>query len=84
MLVPTIDLKAAEEDVTALRPLDASCRDHGFFLLRNHGMDAAIEQMWQAASGIFEQSSEVKREVVCTVIIKLKYFNKCKCIIIFW
>ena len=61
MLVPTIDLKAAEKDVTALTPLDAACRDHGFFLLSNHGMDAAIEQMWSAASGFFDQPSEVKR-----------------------
>ena len=53
MLVPTIDLEAAEKDITALKLLDASCRDHGFFLLRNHGMDAVIEQMWRAASGFF-------------------------------
>ena len=47
--VPTIDLKAAEGDVTFLEPLDAACRDHGFFLLRNHGMDEAISSMWQAS-----------------------------------
>ena len=76
MLVPTIDLKAAEKDVTALKPLDAACRDHGFFLLRNHGMDAAIEQMWRAASGFFDQPSEAKREVLRKESIPLGYFDR--------
>jgi isopenicillin N synthase-like dioxygenase len=76
MLVPTIDLKAAEKDVTVLTPLDAACRDHGFFLLSNHGMDAAIEQMWSAASGFFNQPSEVKRGVLRTESIPLGYFDR--------
>ncbi len=76
MLVPTIDLKAAEKDVTVLRPLDAACRDHGFFLLRNHGMDAAIEQMWRAASDFFHQPSATKREVLRTESIPLGYYDR--------
>jgi isopenicillin N synthase-like dioxygenase len=76
MLVPTIDLKAAEKDVTVLTPLDAACRDHGFFLLSNHGMDAAIELMWSAASGFFDQPSEVKRGVLRTESIPLGYFDR--------
>jgi len=76
MFVPTIDLKAAEKDVTILSPLDAACRDHGFFLLRNHGMDDAIEQMWRAASAFFDQPSEVKREVLRTESIPLGYYDR--------
>ena len=76
MLVPTIDLKEAEKDVTVLRPLDNACRDHGFFLLRNHGMDEAIEQMWRAASGFFGQPSETKREVLRTESIPLGYYDR--------
>ena len=76
MLVPTIDLEAAEKDVSVLAPLDAACRDHGFFLLRNHGMDAVIEQMWRAASGFFGQSPEAKRRVVRTESVPLGYFDR--------
>jgi isopenicillin N synthase-like dioxygenase len=76
MFVPTIDLEAAEKDVTVLEPLDAACRDHGFFLLRNHGMDAAIEEMWCAASGFFGQPSEIKREVLRTESIPLGYYDR--------
>ena len=76
MFVPTIDLKAAEKDVTILSPLDAACRDHGFSLLRNHGMDDAIEQMWRAASAFFDQPSEVKREVLRTESIPLGYYDR--------
>lgn len=76
MFVPTIDLKAAEKDVTILSPLDAACRDHGFFLLCNHGMDDAIEQMWRAASAFFDQPSGVKREVLRTESIPLGYYDR--------
>lgn len=76
MFVPTIDLEAAEKDVTVLKPLDAACRDHGFFLLRNHGMDAAIEEMWCAASGFFGQPSEIKRQVLRTESIPLGYYDR--------
>jgi len=76
MFVPTIDLEAAEKDVTVLEPLDAACRDHGFFLLRNHGMDAAIEGMWCAASSFFGQPSRIKREVLRTESIPLGYYDR--------
>jgi len=76
MLVPTIDLEEAEKDITALKPLDASCRDHGFFLIRNHGMDAVIDRMWQAAAGFFSQSPEAKREVLRTESVPLGYFDR--------
>lgn len=76
MLVPTIDLEAAEKDVSVLAPLDAACRDHGFFLLRNHGMDEAIEQMWSAASHFFTQPSEIKRKVLRTESTPLGYYDR--------
>ena len=36
--VPTIDLQKAGSDASQLKLLDLACRDHGFFLLKNHGM----------------------------------------------
>ena len=39
MAVPIIDLGTAENSSKQLVALDEACRDHGFFLLMNHGMD---------------------------------------------
>lgn len=76
MKVPTIDLEAAEHDVSMLAPLDAACRDHGFFLLNNHGMDDAIATMWQASQAFFSQPAEIKRQVMRTDAIPLGYFDR--------
>ncbi len=76
MQVPLIDLAAAEQDTSMLKPLDAACRDHGFFLLNNHGMDAAIEQMWQASASFFDQAPETKRQVLRTESIPLGYYDR--------
>ena len=76
MLVPIIDLKEAESDVAALSPLDKACRDHGFFLLKNHGMDYSIEKMWEEASRFFNQSTKAKRKVYRTESIPLGYYDR--------
>jgi len=76
MQVPTIDLKAAEHDLEVLEPLDAACRDHGFFLLKNHGMDQAIDDMWSASENFFSGPSELKRAVMRTDDIPLGYFDR--------
>ena len=34
--VPTIDLEKAKDDPSQLKLLDIACKDHGFFLLKNH------------------------------------------------
>ena len=76
MLVPIIDLKEAERDVAALSPLDKACRDHGFFFLKNHGVDYAIEKMWEEASRFFNQSTKAKRKVYRTESIPLGYYDR--------
>ena len=45
--VPTIDLEAAAADPSQLQLLDLACRDHGFFLLKNHGIQKIINEMWK-------------------------------------
>ena len=74
--VPTIDLQAAESDVDVLVPLDEACRDHGFFLLRNHGMDDAIDAMWAASAKFFSQPAQIKREIMRTDEIPLGYYDR--------
>lgn len=76
MQVPTIDLAAAEKDPSLLVPLDLACRDHGFFLLRNHGMDDEVAAMWQASRSFFAQSADRKREVLRTETIPLGYYDR--------
>lgn len=76
MPVPTIDLEAAEKDPSLLLPLDAACRDHGFFLLRNHGMDRAIADMWRASENFFGQTMAEKRHVSRTATMPLGYYDR--------
>lgn len=60
-LVPTIDIgcPAAGE----LAAVDAACRDHGFFLLRGHGLDGLVERMWQETRRFFAAPQHVKESV---------------------
>lgn len=81
MQVPTIDLEQAERETllrktSVLEPLDSACRDHGFFLLRNHGMQDAIDLMWQASERFFSQPTDVKRKVLRTEDIPLGYYDR--------
>ena len=74
-VVPTIDLAAAERGI-GLEPLDRACRDHGFFLLKNHGMDECIRQMWEASEAFFALPRDVKREISRTEASPLGYYDK--------
>lgn len=76
MHVPVIDLEAAEAGRFSLEALDKACRDHGFFLLKNHGMDAAIEQMWSESEAFFAEPMSVKRGVIRSEDIPLGYYDR--------
>jgi len=76
MSVPVIDLEAAENDLDVLVPLDAACRDHGFFLLRNHGLDPIINEMWQASEAFFRQAPAAKRQVMRSKHQPLGYYDR--------
>jgi len=75
-IVPVIDLAQAEQDPTALLPLDAACRDHGFFLLENHGIDTAINAMWQASADFFKLPQADKRKILRSDTIPLGYYDR--------
>jgi len=74
--VPTIDLLLAEQDASERLRLDAACRDHGFFLLANHGMQPQIDAMWKASARFFAQSSDQKRMVLRTENQPLGYYDR--------
>lgn len=61
-IVPTIDISAI--DSVELEALDAACRNHGFFLLSGHGLDALIETTWCHARAFFDADQAVKRAIM--------------------
>ncbi len=75
-LVPTIDLPASEETGLGLADLDRACRDHGFFLMRNHGMQEAIDEMWRASAEFFRQPALLKRDVMRSEGNALGYYDR--------
>ena len=75
-LVPTLDLANAEATGEGLAALDEACRNHGFFLLQNHGLDRAIEAMWQASEDFFKQPQASKRALKRTESSPLGYFDQ--------
>ena len=77
--IPVIDIGgflAGRPEPGSLQALDAACRDHGFFLLTGHGMDALIDAVWQQAHGFFGSSNAVKRSVERSRDNALGYFNR--------
>ena len=43
--VPTINLETAFSDDHQLQLIDSACRDHGFFLIKNHGIQKEIDDI---------------------------------------
>ena len=76
MQVPTIDLQVAKKEPDALGPLDAACRDHGFFILVNHGLDDVIRDMWQVSEDFFSRPQAFKRGVMRTEQQHLGYYDR--------
>ncbi len=60
-LVPVIDIR--DPGSTSLAALDTACRDHGFFLLEGHGLDAVIGSTFAAARRFFDADAAVKDAV---------------------
>ena len=62
MSVPTIDL--SNPSTASLAALDAACRDHGFFLIEGHGLDAVIERTWDATERFFASKPQQKHQLM--------------------
>lgn len=73
-IVPTVSLTSP--DASDLAALDRACADHGFFLLRDHGIDAEIEAMWRVSRDFFEQPLARKRQVLRREDAPLGYFER--------
>ena len=75
-MIPTINLQEAESPGSDLSRLDAACREHGFFLLSHHGLEAPIEAMWAESRAFFAESSDVKRAVRRSEQVPLGYYDR--------
>lgn len=75
-LVPTLDLVKAEATPDALGRLDVACRDHGFFMLKNHGIQHEIDAMWTASKDFFSQPRSEKRKIMRTQEQPLGYYDR--------
>ena len=74
--VPTVDLEIAKDDPSQLKSLDKACRDHGFFLLKNHGMQEEIDDMWRMSEWFFNQPREDKLKIIRTETIPIGYYDR--------
>jgi len=73
-IVPTIDLSAVTDDGLAV--IDRACRDHGFFLLSGHGLDAVIDDTWEHARRFFDTDRSAKVAVMRDQQNPLGYFDR--------
>lgn len=73
-IVPIVDL--ADVRGTSLDALDRACRDHGFFLLAGHGLDATIEETWAWTRRFFDAERAVRIAVMRTRDEPLGYFDR--------
>ena len=74
--VPIIDLKNASNDEKQIKLLDAACRDHGFFILKNHGMQKQIDHMWKLSEWFFSQDRKDKLKLLRSEEIPLGFYDR--------
>jgi isopenicillin N synthase-like dioxygenase len=72
--VPTIDL--SNPTSVSVEALDAACRDHGFFLLEGHGLDALIEKTWQVTRRFVDSKQSLKKELIRNEGLTNGYYDR--------
>jgi len=73
-LVPTVDI--SDPTSTSLDALDTACRDHGFFLLSGHGLDAVINTAWVETRRFFDSDRGLKASIIRDATNPLGYFDR--------
>lgn len=74
VLVPTID--ATSPSRTDLHALDTACRDHGFFLLTNHGLNNVLSNAWRETERFFDAPRSVRTAIMRDRDNPLGYFDR--------
>ena len=73
--IPIIDLKKVE-DSNQIEQLSSACEDHGFFFLKNHGMEKEITEMWKESKTFFNQSRKEKLKIIRTDENPLGFYDR--------
>ena len=73
--IPIIDLKKAE-DSNQIEQLSSACEDHGFFFLKNHGMEKEITEMWKESKAFFNLSRKEKLKIIRTDENPLGFYDR--------
>lgn len=71
---PVIDLNAIDD--AALGAIDAACRDHGFFLLKGHGLEKVSRDMWRESASFFALDHDEKSKIMRTEEYPLGYYDR--------
>ena len=77
--IPVIDLQSFRDgglDAIDRAALVEACEDHGFFLLTNHGCDAQISAVFEAAADFFALPREQKTAVYRDAENPLGYYDR--------
>ena len=73
-LVATIDIRSQAPG--ELEALDSACRDHGFFLLKGHGLDELIDRTFAESWRFFAASEKVKAGIARTEDEPLGWYDR--------
>ncbi len=71
--VPIIDISDPDGSV---EHLDTACAEHGFFLLRGHGLDDLIERTWGATRSFFDADRSMRTSIMRSETEPLGYFDR--------
>jgi isopenicillin N synthase-like dioxygenase len=74
LAVPVVDI--SNPSATSLQALDAACRDHGFFLLSGHGLDALIARTWHETARFFDADRALRAGIVRSKENPLGWFDR--------
>ena len=72
--VPTIDISCVSE--SELEAIDSACQNHGFFLIKGHGLDDLIERTWNQAQQFFATDRSNKLSIVRSSDNPLGWFDR--------
>lgn len=72
--VPTVDISRPTQ--ISMAAVDAACREHGFFLLTGHGLDALIAATWHQTRRFFAADRAVRVAIERTLENPLGYYDR--------
>jgi len=75
--VPTIDLsayRADEFEADHFETLALACKDMGFFLLKGHGLDELISEVFAESKSFFSEEKEIFLLFMATALFRIITF----------